>query len=96
MGLGIVLLVVSVGILFWDNSGSASVEEERAAANIARMEARAQARMNGQPMPKEEKKPYFMQQYKEKQEQQLRYALIIMILVGVGFVGYGYFTKEEA
>ena len=96
MGLGILLLVVSVAMLFWDNKNGVSEEEAKTAANVARMEARAQARMSGQPLSKEEKKPYFMQKYKEKQEKQLRYALILMIITGVGFVGYGYFRKEEA
>lgn len=95
MGLGILLLVVSVAMLFWDNSGSATAEEERAAANVARMEARAKARMNGQPLPKEEPKPIFHERLKKRQEEQLRYALILMVIFGVGFVGYGYFRKEE-
>lgn len=95
MGLGVLLLIISVAMLFWDNKSGVSQAEQRASINVARMEARAQARMSGKPLPKEEPKPIFHAKLKERQEQQVRYALILMILFGVGFVGYGYFKKAE-
>ncbi len=95
MGIGILLIVASAVWLYWDMSKSAvSDEEARAAANVARMEAR----MSGQSASSSQKapeKPIFMDTYKAKQKEQLQYAIIIMMIAGMGFVGYSLFKRKN-
>ncbi len=94
LGLGALLLVVGVAMLFWSYGDSGVSKEERMAAErVARMEARVQAQMTGTKAPPPEKS-VFGEEYKEKQQQQLRYVVIAMLIGGVGFMGYGFLRKE--
>lgn len=95
LGLGALLLVVGVAMLFWSYGDSGMTEEERrAAANVARMEARIQAQLGGVP-DKAPDKPLFGEELKEKQQMQLRIVVIAMLVFGAGFMAYGLLKKEE-
>lgn len=92
---GILLILGAAVSLFWDMRGGGVSEEERLAAErVAQYEARMHAQMAGS-QKKSAEKPYFMEAYKEKQEQQLRYAVVIALTIGIGFVGYSFLRKEE-
>lgn len=94
LGVGGLLLVVGTAMLFWSYGESGVSKEERLAAErVARMEARVQAQISGTKAPPPEKS-VFGEEYKEKQQQQLRYIVIAMLIGGVGFVGYGLLKKE--
>jgi hypothetical protein len=94
MGVGVVLIVISAAWLFWDMSKSAvSDEEAKAAANVARMEARMSGTSTA--TQKAPDKPIFMDVYKAKQKEQLKYTIIIMMIAGIGFVGYSFIRRKK-
>lgn len=93
LGIGALLVVVSIAMLFWTNMGNAVSDEERlAAASVARMEARMAGKSTAsQSNPQ---KMDFMGTYVEEQKMQLRYMLIAMLVGGVCFLGYGFLKKS--
>jgi len=93
--LGALLLIVGFAAYFWTTPKEGLSANEKAAANVARMEARV---MGGNSLTIQKQKPNespFLKKYKDKQEAQMRYALIIMMILGVGFLGYSFVKKEE-
>jgi len=90
---GVLMLLLASAMLFWDNRGDTVTEESLAAANVARMEARMQAQSSGAKASPETS--IFSGNYREKQQQQLRYAVIALMITGVGFLLYGFLKKEE-
>lgn len=91
MGIGALMLIIGVAMLFWDNRGNGVSEEERLAAErVARYEARMEAQMTGTAEPE---KPLFSTKFQERQEEQLRYAVILLIVGGIGFMGYSLFRR---
>ncbi len=92
--LGVLLIIGAVASLFWNNlDSSVSKEEHLATANVARMEARMGSQSTAPQQAPD--KPVFSAKYREKQQEQLRYAIIISLVFGVGFVGYGLLKREE-
>ena len=93
MGIGIMMLLIGTAMLFWDNRGNAVSDEERIAAErVARYEARMQAQMTGTVEPE---KPLFSTKFQERQEEQLRYAVILLIIGGIGFMGYSFYRRMK-
>ena len=91
LGIGGLLLVVAVGMMFWDNTGSS--EDEAYAQKVAAMEARmGPGVVEVAPAVGESA---IMKGYREKQEQNLRFTLILLIAGGIGFLVYGFVKKEE-
>lgn len=91
-GGGALLLIVGMGMLFWSNEKGA-VEgdaEAKALANLARMEGKAQGK-SAEPSASP-----FMESYKAKQEQNVRYMVIALVIGGAAFLAYGLLKKEEA
>ncbi|MDD4883739.1 hypothetical protein [Sulfuricurvum sp.] len=94
IGLGIVLILIALGMVFWDNTGTPVVSEEEAYAQ--KVEA-MEARMSGgtvSPSKKAEESP-IMKAYREKQAEHLRYTLIVIIIAGIGFLIYGLISKKR-
>lgn len=88
---GGVLMVLALGMMFWDNSGTAAVSEEEVyAQKVAAMEAR----MSGGAAAAPQSESPIMKAYKEKQAQHLRYTLIVMLIGGAGFMIYGLVKKK--
>ena len=91
MGLGVIMLLIGIAMLFWDNRGNAVGKEERLAAErVARYEARMAAQMQGTAEPD---KPLLSTHFEEHQKTQLRYAVILMIVGGMGFMGYSLYRR---
>lgn len=89
--MGINFLVMALVLLFWAQPKEGMSEEEKAAANVARMEAIA----SGTSQKKASQPPSFMKDYKETQKTQLRVFLILMVICGSGFLLYGFLKKED-
>lgn len=89
---GTLMVLIGAALLFWDNRGGVSEEERIAAENVARMEARMQSRGAAASAPD---KAVFGASYREQQAQQLRYAVLALMLSGTGFLLYGFLKKEE-
>lgn len=84
-------LLMALVLLFWSQPKEGMSENEMAAANVARMEAKVQGGSGGK---KAAQSPNFMQEHHETQKKQLRVFLILMIIAGAGFLGYGFLKKE--
>jgi hypothetical protein len=92
IGVGALMLTLGIVMLFWDNRGDTMSAEERAAAErVARYEARMQQQTQGT-LPQSDK-PVFKSKFQEHQEKQLRYAVILMLVGGAGFMGYSFYRR---
>ena len=90
--MGINFLVMALVLLFWSQPKEGMSEDEKAAANVARMEASS----SGGSQKKATQPPSFMKDYKQAQKTQLRVFLIFMVISGAGFLAYGFFKKEDS
>lgn len=79
-------------LLFWSQPKEGMSEDEKAAANVARMEAQ----VSGSSQKEASQPPSFMKEYKQTQEAQLRVFLIFMVISGAGFLVYGFLKKEDS
>ena len=94
MGVGALLLVAGVAMLFWDMRGEGVSAEERAAAErVARYEARMAAQTGAASEPDA---PLFSNKFQEHREKQLRYAVLLFIGGGVAFLGFGIYRRITA
>ncbi len=93
--LGGVMLVVGFAIHFWTTPKEGISANDRAAANVARMEAKAKG--SGSSSEKKAKKDdsKFLDELKDTQAKQLQYLTIIAMILGVGFLGYSFIPKKE-
>jgi len=90
--MGANFLLMALLLLFWSQPKEGMSENEKASANLARMEAK----VSGSSQKKASEPPSLMKEYREKQKAQLQIFLIIMVIAGVGLLGYGFFKKEES
>ncbi|MCF6331291.1 MAG: hypothetical protein L3I99_07070 [Sulfurimonas sp.] len=91
--LGSLMLLVGFMMFFWTTPKDGLSTNEMAAANIARMEARA---IGGSGTKKiNSSSAEIMKAYKDKQEVQKKYTLIIIMILGVGFLGYSFVRKKD-
>ncbi len=89
---GINFLLMTLLMLFWSQPKEGMSEEERAAANVARMEARVEG-SSGKSSPSNLN---LMKKHQETQKAQLRVTLILMSLCGFGFLIYGFLKKDDS
>ena len=85
-------LVMAFVLLFWSQPKVGMSENEKAAANVARMEGRSGGTDEIKQM-NAEKSANFMKEYQENQKANLRIVLIIMAALGTGFLAYGFIKK---
>lgn len=88
--MGGLMLLISFLIYFWDAPQKTLTPNERAAANIARMEAKVSATTTT--TKHEESK--FLTNLKETQDKQLRYMLIFFMVFGLVFLGYSFIKRD--
>jgi hypothetical protein len=91
LSMGGALILIALGMLFWDNTGTPVVSEEEVYAQ--KVEA-MEARMSGGAVTPPQESP-IMKAYKEKQAKHLRYMLIVVVLTGIGFLVHGLMTKKR-
>ncbi len=70
-------------------------QNERAAANLARMDASVQGQ--GSPKPSETKadSSKFLKELKGQQAKQIEYLTILVMILGIGSLGYSFIKKKE-
>ena len=88
------ILFIALVVHFWLNPKQGVSENEKAAANVARMEAKVQ----GVGVAKQQKKPDispFAQALKAKQKQHIQYMFILAMIVGGGVFLYSFIAKKE-
>ena len=92
--LGAFMLLLGFVIHFWLTPKEGLSENELAAANVARMEAKVKGvSTSKQKVQSDHSK--FMEKLKGQQAKQLEYLTILAMLLGVGFLGYSFVKKKE-
>ena len=90
---GALMLVVGFAVHFWSTPKEGLSANDRAAANVARMEARVSGKGSATSAKQDDGK--FLKDLKETQAQQLQYLTIIAMILGVGSLGYSFMPKKE-
>ena len=94
--LGTVMFVVGLALYFWVTPKEALSENEKAAQRIARMEAAAKGTSKAksdQSTQKDNSK--FLESMKETQAKQLEYMMLLVIVLGAGFMIYSFLPKKQ-
>lgn len=91
---GAVMLVVGLSLYFWAAPEKGLSENEKAAANLARMEAATQggASKSVKTQPPSHK---IAASLRETRKQQLRTLMLMVIALGGGFLVFSFLRKEE-
>ncbi len=92
--LGAFLLVVGFAVNFWGMPQKGVSQNERALANVKRMEASIQGTTN-QKVTKKPDSSHISKALKATRAKQMKYMTIIAMVLGVLFLGYSFFKKEE-
>ena len=93
--LGAVMIVIGFTIHFWATPKEGMSANERAAANVARMEAKVKGQNSAQSKSSKKSDSKFLDELKGTQAKQLQYLTIIAMILGVGFLGYSFLPKKE-
>ena len=93
--LGALMLVIGFAIHFWTTPKEGISANDRAAANVARMEAKAKGQSSAQSKSSKKSDSKFLDELKNTQAKQMQYLTIIAMILGVGFLGYSFMPKKE-
>jgi len=93
--IGALMLVVGFAAHFWVTPKKVISENDRAAANIARMEAKAKGTSSKPSKSTKKDDSKYLETMKNTQEKQMQYLTIIAMVLGVGSLGYSFVRKEE-
>ena len=93
--LGVVILVIGFAIHFWATPKEGISANERAVANVARMEAKVKGQSATHNKATKKSDSKFLDKLKGTQEKQMQYLTIIAMILGVGFLGYSFMPKRE-
>jgi len=93
--LGAVMLVIGFAIHFWATPKEGISANDRAAANIARIEAKVKGQSSVQSKSSKKSDSKFLDDLKNTQAKQLQYLTVIAMILGVGFLGYSFMPKKE-
>jgi len=88
--LGALMLLIGFVVYFWVTPKEGVSANEIAAANVARMEAKVAGGSSSSKSKSKHTESPFMKKFKETQEKQFRYMTIILMILGVGFLGYSF------
>ena len=89
------MLILGFVIHFWATPKEGLTANEKAAQNVARMEAKAIGSSTNTKSASKKDDSKYLKQFKENQEKQIQYLTIIAMLFGFGFLGYSFIKKEE-
>lgn len=93
--MGAFMLVVGFAVHFWVTPSKGLSENDKAAARVARMEASAKGQDSKKSASTKKDDTKFLEKLKDTQAQQLQYMMILVMLFGVGFLGYSFIPKKE-
>ena len=92
---GALMLIVAFSMYFWTTPKEGLNANERAAANVARMESKAAGKNTSNSSVKKDGSK-FLEELKSKQAKQIQYLVIFIMVLGVGFVGYSFVPKQKS
>ena len=90
---GGLMFVIAFVIFFWTTPKEGLSQNEQAARNVARMEASMAGGSSSSSSVSKPKNSPIMKSYKDTQAKQMRYLLIISMILGVGFLVYSFVKK---
>lgn len=93
-GVGAFMLVLGLSLYFWAAPQKAMSANERAAANLARIEASVSGKSSSSQIQSNDSSQ-ISQAMIETQKKQLRMLMIMVMLFGAGFLGYSFLKKEN-
>ena len=93
--LGAIMLIVGFTIHFWETPKKGLSENDKAAARVARMEAKVKGAGSGTKKSQEKDTSKFVEKMKSTQAQQMKYMTILAMIFGVAFLGYSFILKKE-
>jgi len=92
--LGAIMLIVAFASYFWTTPKKVITQNEIAAANVARMEARVVGGGSTKENKPQSSSAEILKHLKDTQEAQTRYLSILAMIFGVGFLGYSFLPKS--
>ena len=92
---GGLMLVIGFAIHFWTIPQKGLSANERAAANVARMESKMAPAGSSTKKSSKKDDSSFLKELKKTQEKQLQYVTIIAMILGVGSLGYSFMPRKE-
>lgn len=91
---GVLLILVSFTVYFWGIPQKSVTKNDLAANNIARMEAAMQGHSyNGKNIKSGTSS--FSKVLAKTQKKQMQYLIILIMVFGIGFLGYSFMKKNE-
>ena len=93
--LGVMMLIVGFVVHFWATPIKGLSANDKAAARVARMEASAKGKRSSSSGSKQNDETKFLTVLKDTQAKQIQYMTIIVIILGVGSLGYSFIPKKE-
>jgi len=91
---GVLFLLLGFIIHFWVVPQKGLSQNERAAANLARMEASVTG-SSSKTLKKKSDTSKFLKKLKDTQEKQMEYITIFVMLLGAGSLGYSFIKKRD-
>ncbi|MDA7816965.1 hypothetical protein N9A28_02120 [Sulfurimonas sp.] len=92
---GSIMLLVGFVTYFWVTPKEGLSQNEIAAANVARMEARTAGGSGSSKKKTGSSSSKILEELKNTQKKQVQYLMIITIILGSGFLGYSFIKKKE-
>jgi len=93
---GALMLLVGFIVHFWLTPKEGYTQNELAALNVARMEARVAGSSSTSSSKKAQPDTSkYIQELKNAQAKQMEYFNIIVMVFGIGFLGYSFMRKKE-
>jgi len=92
---GSMMLLIAFMIYFWTTPKEGFTKNEIAAANVARMEARASGGSSVSNQKPKSSSADILKELKNTQDAQVRYLIIISMILGIGLLGYSFMPKKK-
>ncbi|MCF6339786.1 MAG: hypothetical protein L3J10_03390 [Sulfurimonas sp.] len=93
--LGILMLVVGFAVHFWVTPKEGLSKNEIATINAQRMESHAMRGSGSAVKKPKSSSAKIMQELKNKQKKQMEYLTIIIMLLGIGSLGYSFIKPKS-
>ncbi|MFT5659410.1 MAG: hypothetical protein ACI9TV_000026 [Sulfurimonas sp.] len=93
--LGALMLIIGFAVHFWTIPKEGLSQNDKAAARVARMEASAKGKSSSNFKSPKKDDSKFLEKLKDTQTKQMQYMTILVMVFGVGFLGYSFIPKKE-
>ncbi len=93
--LGALMLLIGFVVHFWTTPKEGLTQNEIAAANVARMEAKVAGGSGSSKTSSKKDDSKFLQELKNTQAKQMQYLTILAMILGVGFLGYSFVKPKN-